>query len=60
MIATLRESEARLSELASLAISGEEILIAVHAEPKARILPVSESLSDSEDWLRELMLSDRV
>jgi prevent-host-death family protein len=42
MIATLRESKTRLSELVNLASSGEEILITVHGQPKARILSVSE------------------
>ena len=54
MIATLRESKTRLSELVSLANSGEEILITVHGEPKARLIPVAESLSDTEDWLHAL------
>ena len=54
MIATLRESKTRLSELVNLANSGEEILITVHGQPKARILPVSEPRSDTADWLREL------
>ena len=54
MIATLRESKTRLSELVSLANSGEEILITVHGQPKARLLPVSEPRSDTVDWLREL------
>ena len=54
MIATLRESKTRLSELVNLANSGEEILITVHGQPKARILSVSESRSDTADWLREL------
>jgi prevent-host-death family protein len=54
MIATLRESKARLSELVNLANSGEEILITVHGQPKARILSVSEPRSDTADWLREL------
>ena len=54
MIATLRESKTRLSELVNLASSGEEILITVHGQPKARILPVSEPRSDTADWLREL------
>jgi len=51
---SLRESKTRLSELVSLASSGEEILITVHGQPKARILPVSEPYSDTADWLREL------
>lgn len=54
MIATFRESKTRLSELVSIANSGEEILITVHGRPKARILPVSEPHSDTADWLREL------
>jgi prevent-host-death family protein len=54
MIASLRESKTRLSELVSLANSGEEILITVHGQPKARLLPVSEPHSDTVDWLREL------
>ena len=35
MIAALRESKTRLSELVSLANSSEEILITVHGEPKS-------------------------
>lgn len=54
MIATLRESKTRLSELVNLANSGEEILITVHGQPKARILPVSGARSDTADWLRDL------
>lgn len=54
MIATLRESKTRLSELVNLANAGEEILITVHGQLKARILAVSEPPSDTADWLREL------
>jgi prevent-host-death family protein len=54
MIATLRESKARLSELVALANSGEEVLITDHGQPKARLLSVSESLTDTAEWLREL------
>jgi prevent-host-death family protein len=54
MIATLRESKTRLSELVNLANSGEEILITVHGHPKARLLSVSEPFSDTAGWLREL------
>jgi prevent-host-death family protein len=54
MIATLRESKTRLSELVNLANSGEEILITVHGQPKARLLAVSDSQSDTAEWLREL------
>jgi len=54
MIATLRESKTRLSELVQLANSGEEILITVHGQPKARILPVSETHFDTAEWLLDL------
>jgi prevent-host-death family protein len=54
MIATLRESKTRLSELVQLANSGEEIFITVHGEPKARLLPVVKNQGGSADWLREL------
>ena len=54
MIATLRESKAHLSELVNLASGGEEILITVHGEPKARLVPVSEANPDVAGWMREL------
>ena len=44
MIAALRESKIRLSELVSLANSGEEIFITVHGEPKACLIPVGVSV----------------
>lgn len=54
MIATLRESKARLSELVNLASGGEEILITVHGEPKARLVPVAEASPDIAGWMSEL------
>lgn len=54
MIATLRESKAHLSELVNLASTGEEILITVHGEPKARLVPVTETNPDIAGWMREL------
>lgn len=54
MIATLRESKAHLSELVNLASTGEEILITVHGEPKARLVPVSEATPDVAAWMQEL------
>ena len=54
MIATLRESKTRLSELVQLANSGEEVLITVHGQPKARILPVLAAQSDTAEWLQDL------
>lgn len=56
MIASLRESKSRLSELINLASAGEEILITVHGKPKARILPLSEPSVDTKDWLHDLEL----
>jgi len=40
MIATLRESKARLSELVACAESGEDVVITVHGEPRARLTAV--------------------
>jgi len=54
MIATLRESKTRLSELVNLASSGEEILITVHGQAKARIPLYRSPRSDTEEWLRQL------
>lgn len=54
MIATLRESKARLSEFVQLAGSGEEILITVRGKPKARLLPVAKPRSSNELWMQEL------
>ena len=54
MIATLRESKTRLSELVQLASGGEEILITVRGKPKARLLPVGEPDFSAIKWMREL------
>ncbi len=54
LFASLRGSKTRLIELVSIANSGEEILITVHGQLKASLLPVSKPHSDTEDWLREL------
>jgi len=40
MQTTLREAKAKLSEMVERASGGEEILIAVHGKPKARLVPV--------------------
>ena len=40
MIATLKESKARLSELVRLAGAGEEVLITVRGKPQARLSAV--------------------
>jgi|GEM_PF-493519 len=54
MIATLRESKTRLSELVQLASQGEEILITVRGKPSARLVAVGEADFPMGDWMREL------
>lgn len=54
MIASLRESKTRLSELVNRASDGEEILITVHGEPRARLVPVTAANPEITDWMREL------
>ena len=56
MIKTLRESKAKLSELIRRANQGEDILITVRGEVKAKLIGV-ESLNRSNDmkvWTQEL------
>jgi prevent-host-death family protein len=40
MIATLRESKARLGELVARAQTGEDVVITVHGEPRARLTAI--------------------
>jgi prevent-host-death family protein len=58
MIATLRESKAKLSALVERAAAGEEVIITVHGKPKARLCPISDTVADKEAdrhaWGREL------
>jgi prevent-host-death family protein len=54
MIINLRDAKARLSELVNLANGGEEILITVHGEPRARLVPVAETDPDVSAWMEEL------
>ena len=55
MIKTLRESKAKLSELVNLASQGEEIVITVRGEPKARPCPVeAQKERRPGPWLRTL------
>jgi len=57
MIATLRESKAKLSELVERAASGEEVLITVRGRPKARLV-AAQSSGETETrmtgWAAEL------
>jgi len=40
MIKTLRESKAKLSELVARAQAGEDVVITVHGEPRARLIGI--------------------
>ncbi len=54
MIATLRESKARLSELVRLASVGEEVLITVRGKPRARLSAVPAAKGGNRSWMAEL------
>jgi len=54
MIATLRESKTRLSELVQRAGRGEEVLITVRGKPSARLVPVGQAHFAMAEWMREL------
>jgi len=56
MIATLRETKAKLSQMVKLAANGEEVLITVHGKVQARLTqPVRKrSPGDNRKWAREL------
>ena len=62
MIATLRDSKARLSELVEIAAGGERVLITVRGRPKAQLVAVeaAENALDMAAWVEELTtLQDR-
>ncbi len=52
MIATLRESKAKLSKLVERAAGGEEVLITVRGKPRARLAGIARS--DMAAWAEEL------
>jgi prevent-host-death family protein len=56
MIATLRETKAKLSQIVKLAASGEEIFITVHGKQVAKLvgLPEPAKKLDKKKWLAEL------
>jgi prevent-host-death family protein len=55
MIATLRETKSKLSQLVGRAARGEEVIITVHGRPKARLTPMPrQSAADRSAWLAEL------
>ena len=54
MIATLKESKARLSEFVRMAGAGQEVLITVRGKPQARLSPVRLPKAKSGSWMDEL------
>jgi prevent-host-death family protein len=55
MIATLRETKSKLSQLVRRAARGEEVIITVHGRPKARLAPMPrQNATDRAAWLTEL------
>ena len=55
MIATLRESKAKLSALVALVQAGEEVIITVRGKPKARLSAIrSLSTVNMSGWKKEL------
>jgi prevent-host-death family protein len=56
MIATLRETKAKLSRMVKLAANGEEVLITVHGKQMAKLvgLPKRAKKLDKKKWLAEL------
>jgi prevent-host-death family protein len=56
MIATLRETKAKLSRMVKLAANGEEVLITVHGKEMAKLvgLPARERRVDRKKWLKRL------
>ena len=54
MIATLKESKARLSEFVRMAGAGQEVLITVRGKPRARLSPVRLPKAKNRSWMDEL------
>jgi prevent-host-death family protein len=55
MIATLRESKARISELVRRAARGEEVVITVRGKPEARLCPMAPAgRAARSGWARTL------
>jgi prevent-host-death family protein len=53
MMRTLKESKAKLSELVERASQGEDVLITVHGQVKARLTRAGEA-ADTVVWAEEL------
>lgn len=56
MIATLRDTKAKLSEMVKLAGAGEDVLITVHGKIAARLTQAAtpRSPQDNGKWIKEL------
>ncbi len=56
MVATLRETKAKLSEMVKRAAAGEDVLITVHGKQVAKLvgLPKQSKRLDKKKWLAEL------
>jgi prevent-host-death family protein len=56
MIATLRETKAKLSRMVKLAASGEEIFITVHGKQMAKLVGIAKRARklDKNKWLAKL------
>jgi prevent-host-death family protein len=54
MTRTLRESKAQLAKLVEAASRGEEVIITVGGQPKARLVAVEKPKIDFKAWAREL------
>lgn len=54
MIKTLRESKAKLSELVEAASRGEDVLITVRGQVKARLTRATSEGADMQGWAAEL------
>ena len=61
MIATLRDSKARLSELVEKASRGEEVLISVRGVPKARLVAITPTKAEemTKKWTARLRRHQR-
>ena len=60
MIATLRESKAKLSALVALAQAGEDVIITVRGKPKAKLSAIRAEVKTSmSGWKKELELLHR-
>lgn len=56
MIVSVRESKARMSELLNKACKGEDVVISVRGQPKARLVPLADTFQapDMQAWAGEI------